>query len=103
MFGGRSPLHPRACRGPAERFVKYWKHEQNSDKSAALDPHHTHFILVNDDTDDRSDETHPWGDEIEMREKLENQVCTLGTHAVPVLTICLGGGLQTFKVRRSGA
>ena len=32
-----------------------------------------------------------------MREKIENQIAHLGTHEVPVLTICLGGGVQTFK------
>ena len=68
LLGGRKPRH-----------VRYWKHEQNSDRSAALDPHHTHFILV-DDKEGRG-----WGDETKMRDEVERaRITELLTQLAPL-------------------
>ena len=75
------------------RQVRYWKYEQNSRRSAALDPHHNHFLLVD------NAETTGWGGEHEFRKEFVKHISTKGRAGkeVPVLTICLGGGVNTFK------
>ena len=71
---GTMPLQQRRQQSARDRSIRYWRHEQNSSKSASLDPHHTHFILVNDETDKMSDADHPFGDEIDMRGRLEDTI-----------------------------
>ena len=74
------------------RQVRYWKYEQNSSRSAALDPHHNHFLLVDNPENDG------WGGEHDFRAEFVKHISTKGRAGkeVPVLTICLGGGEHTF-------
>ena len=68
-------------------LYRYWKKEKNTREKAALEPHHTHFLLV-----DNPEMT--WGGEVKLRAKLEDALEEYYT--VPCVAIVLGGGVGTF-------
>ena len=68
-------------------IYRYWKKEKNTREKAALEPHHTHFLLV-----DNPEMT--WGGEVKLRAKLEDALEEYYT--VPCVAIVLGGGVGTF-------
>ena len=74
----------------------YFKVKKNSEESAALDPNHSHFVLVD------NDENKGWGGEIEMRGLIEKRLSE--KLALPMVCIVVQGGkgtvytvLQAFK------
>jgi len=69
--------------------VHYFKREDNTNASHALDTQHTHFLLVDDGI--RSD----WGSEIEFRGKVEEKI---SEHLrVPRVQLVIQGGPNTLK------
>ena len=72
---------------PQLAIYRYWKKEKNTREKAALEPHHTHFLLV-----DNPEMT--WGGEVKLRAKLEDALEEYYT--VPCVAIVLGGGVGTF-------
>eukprot|EP00004_Rigifila_ramosa_P002845 TRINITY_DN128_c0_g2_i1.p1 TRINITY_DN128_c0_g2~~TRINITY_DN128_c0_g2_i1.p1 ORF type:complete len:1464 (-),score=371.71 TRINITY_DN128_c0_g2_i1:13-3942(-) len=90
----------------------YQKKMSNSSKNAALDPNHTHFVLVDDGT------TGQWGKEIQTRTKFEQsiahprrewrrneknewipggEVASSNLRDIPIVCIVIQGGPGTFK------
>ena len=71
-----------------EHEVVYVKRKKNSKESAALDPNHTHFILVENGKDE-------WGSAISLRTKLEAEIAR--EKKVPLVLLVLEGGPGTYE------
>ena len=56
-----------------------------NDGLAALERHHTHFLLVDDEADDG------WGTEIDLARRLRDTLCL--TLQVPLVTLVIAGGI----------
>jgi len=65
----------------------YSKQRPNSDQSGALNPDHTHFILVDSDADS-------WGQEIGFRTALEDHL--IRNWGIPIVLIVVNGGPGTL-------
>ena len=71
-----------------EATVHYMKERKNSNHEVALDPGHTHFLLVDDGTTN-------WYSEIVLRAALEQKICEF--YRVPGVQIVVQGGFGTFE------
>lgn len=101
--GGQTPLigivpyrkitHHEAFKAPAGSGpISYVKRVANSTASTAIDPLHTHFLLVDASIEGKAPS---FGEEIEMRSKVEDQLRKdLQTAA---LLLVVGGGPGTYK------
>ena len=84
---GKDKLHGP---GAGERTVSYRKVRANSTVSAALDPHHTHFLLVD------NDKTPGFGGEIRFRTQLEERLSN--DMRIPKVLLVLSGGKGTVEM-----
>ncbi|KAK3091760.1 hypothetical protein FSP39_022436 [Pinctada imbricata] len=78
--------------------VQYSLSEHLTGAECYLDPHHTHFILVDDGSQ------YKFGVEIEFRAKLEKRILEMKTETsdplsvqIPFIQLVLGGGIGTFS------
>ena len=95
MVTHRELLFDDARRSAAAATPKYVKRAPNSGASAALDPLHTHHILI--DAGERSS----WGAEISRRVGVERMLREEANEAaVPSVLIVVQGGLGTFNLLR---
>ena len=76
-----------------EMEVLYVKRKPNSMESAALDPNHTHFILVDNGKDE-------YGGEIQLRGSIEQALSE--RFRVPSVLLVVQGGLGTYATVRRG-
>ena len=88
---------------PAREAGKFGKTDiPTSKQRAALDPNHTHFLMVDDGKDGA------WGGEIDFRTALENHICTChdaraalsdddDTLPTPMVLVVVGGGIGTLN------
>ena len=75
--------------------VEYTGHRvQNSPQGAALEPHHSHFILA----DNGQVGNKAWGREVALRFAFEKKVCD--RYAVPMVLVVVNGGPITLKTVR---
>ena len=75
------------------REVKYWKQDRAGKGQTAIDPNHTHFVLV-DNVDQKG-----FGGEVEMRAHIEEYMAREAGGSrgeVPLVCLCVGGGPNTF-------
>ena len=76
------------------REVKYWKQDKPvPGKETAIDPNHTHFVLV-DNFGKKG-----FGGEVEMRANIEEYMAREAGGSrgeVPLVCLCVGGGPNTF-------
>ena len=75
------------------REVKYWKQDKPGKGQTAIDPNHTHFVLV-DNVDQKG-----FGGEVEMRAHIEEYMAREAGGSrgeVPLVCLCVGGGPGTF-------
>ena len=90
--GGLSRLNAKKKKKGLE--VKYWKQDKPlPGKETAIDPNHTHFVLV-DNADKKG-----FGGEVEMRAAIEEYMAREAGGAkgeVPLVCLCVGGGPNTF-------
>jgi len=74
--------------------VKYWKRDKPVPfKESAIDPNHTHFVLVS------NIDKPGFGGEVEMRAAIEQHVAREAGGSkgeVPLVCLCVGGGPGTF-------
>ena len=93
---GLSPRRSRALNAKKmkkSREVKYWKQDKPGKGQTAIDPNHTHFVLV-DNIDKKG-----FGGEVEMRANIEEYMAREAGGSrgeVPLVCLCVGGGPGTF-------
>lgn len=63
----------------------------NSRAHAALEPNHSHFVLVDTGKEGKS----AWGGEIDLRRQVEHLI--MHRYGVPMVTVVVGGGPNTVK------
>ncbi|KAL1511236.1 hypothetical protein AB1Y20_006047 [Prymnesium parvum] len=77
--------------------IAWYKPTPPSKEGAPLNPHHTHFIFVDDGTENSAS----WGSEIQMRSKIESTLSTV--KSVPVVVLVVQGGPGTLATVLSAA
>jgi len=87
-FNRMGTMQLRAGEGRAAEIL-YQKRVKNSARSAALDPFHNYFLLVDDGTDE-------FGGELTLRDALEDRLST--SLRVPRLQLVVQGGLTELKI-----